>query len=324
MLGAEQRPAPLLGYVLQVSDEGGPIEELHEQLFGFVPAASGLAYERLTAIVLAGLGWTEVRQRSREQPEGARAKQTLDVVARHPSGQPRRLIVQCKHYAETVGKEVMDTLVGIGSQLGDVDLAVVTTVGFTEGARDVAVDRSIAMVLLRPYDPVNDAGAFVRRVELRIYPMNPPVIANINLEVGSIEGAVVEGQYTSNTLTPLQDKDGTEVESLAELMQANGGGLEEGEFDRQVRLPQPKWLPVNDGRVEVRSLSWHETLSKGEPIVTVSEGKGEPVLVLQQLGESGAPKSGRLVVDQHLSAWDLDDQHNVVRRGPLSNQESHP
>lgn len=301
-----------------MNDEVSPIDELHEQLFGFIPAVSGTAYERLTAIVLAGLGWTKVRQRSREQPEGARATQTLDVVARHPSGQQRRLIVQCKHYAENVGKEVVDTLVGVGSQLGDVDLAVVTVVGFTRGARDVAVDRNIAMVLLRPYDPVTDAGTFVRRVEVTLYPMNPPVITNLNLQIGSIEGDVIEGQHTSNTLTPLQDQDGNDVECLAELMQTNGGGLEEGEFERRVELTHPRWLPVDGGRAEVRSLSWHETITTGEPTVIVSEGKGEPVLVLQQLDENGDPKSGRLVVDRHLTAWDLDDQNNVVPRGPLT------
>ena len=93
--------------------EPSSIDLLHEALFGFVPGNPGTAYERLTAIVLAGLGWTGVKQQASEQPEGARAKQTLDVVARHPSGEQRRLIVQCKHYAETVGKEVIDTLVGI-------------------------------------------------------------------------------------------------------------------------------------------------------------------------------------------------------------------
>jgi hypothetical protein len=297
--------------------EIGPIDELHEELFGFIPGNPGTAYERLTAIVLAGLGWTEVQQQSREQPHGATAIQTLDVVARHPSGEQRRLIVQCKHYAETVGKGVMDTLVGIGSQLGDIDLAVVTMVGFTQGARAVAVDRNIAMVRLRPYDPVADEGSFIRSIEISLYAVSPPVTTNFKVEVGSIEGDVNEGEHTYNTLTPLQKDDGTAGESLAEVMQANGGGLEEGEFDRRVELPERRWLVAEGGRAEIKALSWHETIRKGEPTVTVVEGEGDPVLVLQQLDENGATTSGRLVVDRHLWAWDLDDQNSVVPRGPL-------
>lgn len=303
-----------------MAGEPGPIDTLHEQLFGFIPGNPGTAYERLTAIVLAGLGWTQVKQRSREQPEGTRAKQTLDVVARHPTGEQRRLVVQCKHYAETVGKEVIDTLVGVGKQLGDVDLAVVTMVGFTEGARAVCVDQNIAMVRLRPYDPAKDEGSFIRRIELTLYAVSPPVITNFKVEVGDVEGDVTEGEQVHNTLAPLQTDDGTAVESLAEVMQAHGGGFEEGQFDRRVELPGRRWLVVDGGRAEIKSLSWRETIAKGEPTVTVVEGKGSPVLVLQQLDEHGELSLGRLVVDRHLWAWDLEDHNNVVPRGPLADQ----
>jgi Restriction endonuclease len=301
--------------------EPGTIGLLHEVLFGFIPSGPGTAYERLTAIVLAALGWTEVRQQAHEQPEGVRAKQTLDVVARHPSGEQRRLIVQCKHYAETVGKEVMDTLVGIGVQLGDVDLAIVTTVGFTAGARDVAVDRDIAMVRLRPYDPVQDEGQFIRRIVLTLNVFSPPIVTDFRVEVGEIEGDVVGGQFSYNTFTPLQRDDGSATETLAEIIEANSAGMVEGEFDRRVAFSERRWLPVEGGPAGISCITWHERIARGEPSVSVIESDGDPVLVVQQLDEKGEIESGRLVVDRQLWAWDLDADNNDVPRGQLDRLE---
>ena len=49
--------------------ERSSIDMLHDRLFGFVPPTDGTAYERLTAVVLAFLGWQQVAQGSREQRE---------------------------------------------------------------------------------------------------------------------------------------------------------------------------------------------------------------------------------------------------------------
>ena len=48
-----------------------PIVALHEQLLGWRPKKDGTAYERLAALVLAGLGWEQIKQESHEQPPGA-------------------------------------------------------------------------------------------------------------------------------------------------------------------------------------------------------------------------------------------------------------
>lgn len=296
-----------------------PILALHEQLFGWRPKKDGTAYERLTALVLAVLGWEEIKQESREQPSGALAKQVLDVVARRPTGARRRLIVQCKHYELVIGKGIMDTLVGVGVQIGDVDLAVITTERFTRGARAVAVDRNIAMVMMRPYDPVRDAGRFYTRVEVSIAAVNPPDISNVLPELGAVEGAPIATHLTANTQVRLERDDGSPAETIAELMEANGRWAEVGEFDRDAVPKDRRWIPLDGGgRVELRRLTWHQAITAGKPVVAVTEKEGEPVLVVQQLGADGKPASGRLVVDQDLWAWDLNDLNQVVPRGHLS------
>jgi hypothetical protein len=305
-----------------MAEEADAIEQLHQQLFGFTPRLPGTAYERITAIVLAVLGWTEIQRASREQPEGARAKQTIDVVARNPAGEQRRLIVQCKHYGKRVGKEVMDTLVGIGKQLGDIDLAVVTTVGFKKGAMDVAHDEDVAMIQLRPYDPAQDDGQFIRQIVITIKPVMPPVITAFNLETGPTEGPVIEGPQGSYDLdTRLQRNDGSPAETLRQLMYADTNTFEPGEFDRRVEPTEARWVALRAGRVKIQALAWHEAIHAGDPVTTESSGEGEPMLVIQQLDSDGNVASGRLVVDRHLYAWDLDSDNNVIPRGPLTDDD---
>jgi hypothetical protein len=288
---------------------------LHERLFGFVPPADGTAYERITAVVLAFLGWQQVAQGSREQREGRRARQVIDVVARHPSGEQRRLIVQCKKYDKKVGKGVLDTLVGVRAQMGDVDLAVVTTVGYTRGARDVACDENVLMLRIRPYEPAEDGDAFVREVIITVIPFQPPVVTNFNLEVTNIEGNMQSGEYAIKAV--LEMDDGSPAESLAELMYADIDTFKVGEFDRRVVPAEARWLPSATGRARIGALSWHEVITADDPIETRTTGKGEPVLVVQRIEPDGSVSAGRLVVDRQLFAWDLDDERHVVPRGPL-------
>lgn len=296
--------------------EPNAIDRLHHELWGFVPALGGEAYERLTAVVLAVLGWSEVKQQSHEKRDGARALQRLDVVARHPSGEQRRLIVQCKHYGKTVGKEDVDTLIGVGKQVGDVDLAIITMKGFTSGARDAAVDENVAMVLLKPYDPTDETINFVREIEVTMNFTSPPVVTSLQFELGPVEGDVPQSPIQVNTLDPLEHQDGTEAEPLAHFID-QGSAKQVGEFDRRFELPNSRWLRASaTGRVQIRAVAWHERIDAASNTVRI-KGKGEPKLVVQQLDEYLKATSGRLVVDADLFAWDLDDENNIVPRGQL-------
>jgi hypothetical protein len=299
-----------------VPDED-PFDVLHQQLFGFVPAKHGTTYERLAAIVLAVLGWHDIVQAKTEKPAGRRTRQVLDVVARNPLGEQRRLIVECKHKAEgDVGKGVMDKLVGIGAQIGADDLAVITTQDFTRGARDVAFDEKIAMVKLRTYDPTRDH--FVLRVEATFRPQNPPVISDVDIEIGETEGLESETTVQFDLRTPLETDSGEVAGTLEDVLQVNALRPAPGTFDRRQELSEGTWLRISNGRIRLKSVSWREAISYGPSFSAVSEIDGDPAIVVEELDETGAGISHRLLVDKDLYAWDIDEQNRVVPRGRLS------
>jgi hypothetical protein len=99
----------------------------HEAAFGFRPAKPGTAYERLSAVVLATLGWQEVVHDTTESVPGKLAEHQLDVTGRHPSGEIRRLIVECKDWDQVVDHATLDKLVGVRAQVGADAAAAMTT-----------------------------------------------------------------------------------------------------------------------------------------------------------------------------------------------------
>jgi hypothetical protein len=295
-----------------------PFDALHRQLFGYVPAKHGTTYERLAAIVLAVLGWHDIVQAKPEKPVARRTKQVLDIVARNPLGEQRRMIVECKHKEPNgnVGKGVMDKLVGIRAQLGADDLCVITTEDFTKGARDVAFDEDIAMVKLRSYDPTTDH--FVLRVEATFRPQNPPVISNVDVQIGETEGLESETTVQFDLRTPLETDDGAAAGTLEDVLEVNALRPKAGTFERRQDLLEQRWLSVANGRIRLKSVAWREEISFGQPFSAVSEIDGAPTIVVEQLDEDGKGASRRLLVDKALFAWDIDEQNRVVSRGQLT------
>jgi hypothetical protein len=290
-------------------------DELHERIFGYIPAKAGTAYERLAAIVLAGLGWENVKHETKLQPEGRRAEQRLDVTATHPDGSIQRLLVECKDWSKDVGKGTMDALVGVRGQ-AEFDAAMaVTTKGFTSGAVDVAVDEDIAMVRLRE---VRSDDTFVMGFTIEIVPWGHDW-SNVQLLVAS-DAEVANGQPGHmSTGDRFLYADGTPAETLNSIFESQSVAWKEGVFDHEVQFEDGRLAPATiGGPIPVIGVKWTETAYKAAPHKSTTEAEGEPCLVVEQIDENGAPERPRLVVDQHLNAWNIAEDGTVVERGKLT------
>lgn len=290
-------------------------DELHESVFGFIPAKAGTAYERLAAVVLAELGWVSVEHQAKLRPEGRRATQRLDVTAKHPDGSIRRLLVECKDWNEDVGKGTIDALVGVRKQAGFDAAMAVTTKGFTAGAVDVAVDENIAMVILREVRPED---RFVMGFKLEITPWETDW-SEVQFLAAAGE-AVADGQ--SRHLDPqdhLLRRDGTPAETSAEVFESQSAGWEEGVFEREHRFEGGRLLPTGTGEpIPIIGVRWTETVSKATPFRSESRETGKPCLVVEQLDENGKGKGARLMVDRHLFAWRITEDGKVIGAADLA------
>ena len=144
------------------------IDRLHEELVGSIPAKPGTAYEMITAIVLAALGWQDVAHDRTERADAMRAGHQLDVTCRDRDGKVRRLLIECKEWdTEDVGQDEMIKLYSVRDELGASDAAMITKRAFTKGARNTAFDHDLAMLRLRAYDPASTTGRGSRKSRSR-------------------------------------------------------------------------------------------------------------------------------------------------------------
>lgn len=300
--------------VLVAIRETTTVEGLHRALFGFVPRKAGIAYERLAAVVLAGLGWVDVEHARIERPAGRRADHELDVVCRRADDTVRRLIVECKDWASVVGQDVVNHLVGVRAQVGADAIAIVTREGFTRGALRVASDEDVAMVLLRPYIPAIDDGTWIGRVELTLR-LGFPVVSDVELHTTLAADRELLRNARTEDWIETRHLDGSPAETFGELRRRGEMvAMPDGSRRGTLSLPEGRLVECSGGTlVRIQRMDWTLRIAETEEKV-VSEARGRPVLVLQQLDEDGQPHDGKVIADEHLAVWSIDESGTVSRR----------
>ena len=260
-------------------------------------------------------GWKSVVHDAHERPSGQQATHQLDITARDPEGEAKRLLVEFKDWNTTVGQGTVNALVGVRNQIGADAAAVLSTAGFTSGALNVALDEDIAFVRLAAYDPEKHGTNFVRRVEITAR-MYTRCISDFDMEFGSSVPADREHIKLSGA-DHLPHADGSPAERIMDMLRANAARMEEGAFRQRAQLPPRRFVPTVEGpAVEIRALSWTETNHLHE-FEVVHEAEGDPVLFMEQINVRGEGESGRLLMSEDLFAWDIDGDSNVVPRGTL-------
>ena len=230
--------------------------------------------------------------------------------------------MECKDWNTEVGKDVLDTLVGVRIQLSADAAVVATTVGYTDGAIKVAVDEDIALLRLRPYDPEHPEN-YVKRIVIAIHPVGS-TYEDFDLELMP-DPSLQSGDTVQVSIAGtdhLMHLDGTPAETLAQILEAPESTMEPGDYARRADFPDGRLLPNAIGDpVAIKALTWTEKVYRSEAPPVVVEKQGNPKLVLEQLNDKGETEHGRIVVDEELFAWVIDANGNITERGNLSSSQ---
>lgn len=295
-----------------VVEEPDALDDLHDSLFGPSDLAPGKRYERLVAVIFGTLGERVVRYDVRESGPGRRTKHQIDVWIER-EGREQLVVVECKHWKEDVGKGVLDTLVGIRNQLEAAKAIAVTTVGFTKGARDVAFDEGIDLVLMTRFRDPEDWSGLVKEIRMsgttRYSSADDPVFRAVDPEEAQ---QLPEEDQEFGPLTSedrLLDGTGAPRESLGELIDSIKPAQAPGEYSRAVDLPDDRYLELPSGyRISVRSLEWTETVSEATTNHIIGPRSDPQLLVRQISPETGEPTDKRAVFDHQLRRWRIDEE----------------
>lgn len=266
--------------------------------------------------MFAQLGWVNVEHDQLETAPGGTAEHQLDFVCRHPDGSVNRLLAQCKHWMDKVGKGEMDTLFGVQTQLQWDAAVVITQVGFTRGARRVAADQDIAMVILRPYAPETDDGRWWRGVtttitwpftsvtDVRFFPVDPadaPALQRLHVQ-----------SWMNLWFGP-----GQPAETFDEVW-AQAGAVEQtdGTFRGSISFDGTRLVEGGeDTLIPLTGMDWTVRVHRRD-ITTSGHATGAPVFWLEQLGDHGEATLGRVITDEQLKLWDFQGKRVVRNEKP--------
>lgn len=292
------------------------VDELHETLFGW-RAQDGIAHERLTAILLAILGWHDLAHEAPNLAVDWRTQHLLDVTVGEPLGEVRHLLAECGDWRKVVDKSTIDELIELRSQVGADLAAAITTSGFTDSARLRVAEQKLALICLRPFR-TEDASRFVKRVEMT-FASHVPVYSDFSVELISDQRSLrgTQFQIAFDEDHHLLALDGSPAETASEILCASGMPVKEGVFRQSATFRKGRLLQVvGNAPIAISALAWTETVHRDTHTTSI-ETEGDPVIVVERLGSDDGTPAERMVVDQDLYAWEVDGEGEVINRGPM-------
>jgi hypothetical protein len=210
----------------------------------------------------------------------------------------------------------MIKLYSVRDELGASDAAMITKRAFTKGARDTAFDHDLAMLPLRAYDPAVDDGTWIKKVAVEI---------EIGTTVREDVTVLVDGTWRAAKEIGIRAEGWMDVYDVAGERLCNVDGLfvlgllieeHDGVTRKGFGIEgDPVQVEGSDDLVKIMGMQWNERYVT-DTVPVVSEAKGTPRLVLQQLDENGERTAGKVIVAERLQAWKVDDDGRVMQVKP--------
>lgn len=140
----------------------------------------GTKYEKLAAIVFKALNQHDVVIHNLIlRGDGKKTGHQIDVtVQRSGSNAPKRILIECKDYDSKVGISIIRDFFGAVSQIKPDEAFVVTTEGYTRGARTFAEEEGIKLAILRGFKEEDWEGRIKTiHIKATMTFMNTPTIS---------------------------------------------------------------------------------------------------------------------------------------------------
>jgi Holliday junction resolvase len=296
---------------------GDELDELYESIFGPSDLGPGKRYERLVALIFATLGEKVVRHDVKAAGPGKRTKHQIDVWIER-DGEEQLVIVECKNWAEKVGKEALDKLVGVRTQLKAAGAVIVTTVGFKKGARDVAADESIDLILVTRFRDPEDWEGRVKEIHLRgtIRYSNVDNFSFHAADPDEVDDLDEEDRQFGSFLSEVRflDAEGGMQESIGELVDSIPQATDLGKHARSVPLKPDRFFELPSGRrLRIRALEWEEVVGEFNTEHRIGPRSEAQALVREIDAGSGEETDRRAIFDHQLRRLRIDDEGNVRR-----------
>lgn len=285
----------------------------------------GTKYERLAAVVFKILNTTDVVMHDLTlRGDGKKTPHQIDVIIERGK-LLKRVLVECKDYDAKVGIGIVRDFFGAISQIKPDEAFVVTTEGFTRGARSFAEEEGIKLAILRGFTE-NDWNGRIRKIHIqnKIRTMNPPQITWVAASQEEID------KFQSNAK---KDEINTvqEINTVETFFYDKQGNKQE-DF-RTVLTPIFNSVPCNPnlptiGRYEFESIKYVKTtgvflgikgfdyeFTSNEIVVETEVNIGKKIALL--LFEVIDGTVDQVIFDRDLDKWKFSDEGEVIHKDSI-------
>lgn len=300
------------------------METIYNEYIAEEKLKQGTKYEKLAAVVFKTLSKNDVVIHDLNlRGDGKKTSHQIDVTVQSRSSDvAKRILIECKDYDSKVGISIVRDFFGAISQIKPDKAFVVTTQGYTKGAKTFADDEGITLAILKGFKE-EDWNGRIKTVHIKtefIF-MNQPTLkwvaaneqeerkflANVNpKEIGKV-------QNTDATETFFYDEVGNPIENLQTVLRPILNCLPRNldspttgfhEFDLI------KYIKMAEVLVGIKGFYYEFTSSQSVFESIIDQGNKIALLVFKALdGEFN-----QIIFDQELDKWTFNNDGEVISK----------
>lgn len=283
----------------------------------------GTKYEKLAAVVFKILNQNDVVIHDLTlRGDGKKTGHQIDVTVQDPgSNASKRILIECKDYDKKVGIGIVRDFFGAVHQIKPNEAFVVTTEGYTRGARTFADDEKIKLAILRGFKEEDWEGRIkALHIKGTVTFMNKPTLGWVAANEQELEKfrAIANGrnnktQNTDTRETFFYDQAGNRQGNLQTVLQPILNRLPrdpDSPTSGRYEFDTIKYVKFAGELLGIRGFDYKFTSSQSVIESIIDQGSKVALLVFKILDED----FDQIIFDQDLDKWTFNDDGEVISK----------
>lgn len=296
------------------------IETIYNEYIAEEKLKQGTKYEKIAAVVFKTLNITDIVIHDLTlRGDGKKTPHQIDITI-ESSNISKRVLIECKDYDSKVGISIVRDFFGAVSQIKPDEAFVVTTEGYTKGARTFAEDEGIKLAILRGFKD-EDWNGTIRKVHIKgtMTYMNQPVLTWVAAneqereifytKVNTAEINSIQDIDTTDTF--FYNRDGKPQENLQTVLQPIFNKLPKNPDSPTTgrhKFDSIKYIQIAGVPLAIKGFDYEFTSSQNVFESIVDQGEKIALLVFKVLDGT----FDKVIFDQDLDKWTFNDIGEVT------------
>ncbi|MFL0404959.1 restriction endonuclease [Bacillus nitratireducens] len=300
------------------------METIYNEFIADEKLKNGTKYERLAAVVFKTLNTTDVVIHNlRLRGDGKKTPHQIDVIIERDNVS-KRVLIECKDYDTEVGISIIRDFFGAVSQIKPDESFVVTTKGYTRGAKSFAEEEGIKLAILREFKDDDWAGRCrFKNQNYDFVSINPGITwvaasqedrdnfnANANKdEINSVQGTNTVDNFFYDRQGNRQDHRHLVLLPIFCSFIENTNSPTTGRYE----FESTKYIKIAGVLVGIKGFHYEYSTTESVKEVLIDAGEQVALLLFKVIDGS----IDKIIFQQDLDKWAFNDDGEVISKGSV-------